>query len=139
MFGSNNSTGTWTDLSIGLLTTEAHIRIANDCGTHDVVISTDGDMLVYKTVSRIWRPISKRRFLQYKVSEVLDSLQITRTRLTALGIVSRSDYNRNVAMAVGLGQFSSSSRLSLLHETFMAFFVQKVSIFCQSYVSLPAV
>ena len=96
-------------------TTEADIRIANDCGTHDVVISTDSDMLVYKTASRIWRPISKGRFLQYKVSEVLDSLQITRTQLTALGIVSRNDYNRNVVMAVGLGQFSSSSRLSSLH------------------------
>ena len=114
-------------------TTEADIRIANDCGTHDVVISTDGDMPVYKTVS-IWRPISKRRFLQYKVSEMLDSLQITRTQLTALGIVSRNDYNHNMVMAVGLGQLSSSSRLSSLHETFMAFFVQKVSIFCQSYV-----
>ena len=57
-------------------------------------------MLVYKTVSRIWRPISKRRFLQYKVSEVIDSLQITRTQLAALGIVSRNDYNCNVS---GLG------------------------------------
>ena len=60
-------------------------------------------------------------------------------KLVGGSIGCRRKEEQKVVMAVGLGQFSSSSRLSSLHETFMAFFVQKVSIFCQSYVSLPAV
>ncbi|KAI8599561.1 hypothetical protein EDD21DRAFT_379506 [Dissophora ornata] len=36
------------------------------------------------------------RFLVYNVQDILASLKITRTQLTVLGDVSRSDYNRNI-------------------------------------------
>ena len=60
-------------------------------------------------------------------------------KLVGGSIGCRRKEEQKVVMAIGLGQFSSSSRLSSLHETFMAFFVRKMSIFCQSYVSQPAV
>ncbi|KAI8596758.1 hypothetical protein EDD21DRAFT_238117 [Dissophora ornata] len=46
-------------------------------------------------------------------------------KLVGGSIGCRMKEEQKVVMAVGLGQFSSSSRLSSLHEAFMAFFMQK--------------
>ncbi|KAF9570266.1 Rad2 nuclease [Mortierella alpina] len=76
--------------------TEADLAIALDCGPQDVVISKDSDMVVYKSINHICRPISKGRFLDYDVQDVAEALGMSRQQLCVLGIVSRNDYNRNI-------------------------------------------
>ncbi|KAF9997128.1 hypothetical protein BGZ80_006214, partial [Entomortierella chlamydospora] len=95
-------------------TTEADYRIASDCNPGDVVISGDSDMLIYDNVSIIWRPISRGRFLVYDVVEVLNTLNINRTQLTVLGVVSHNDYNRNI---YGLGCATNFSIIKDLKTT----------------------
>jgi len=84
----------WT---VQVAPTEADLAIARDCGPADIVISKDSDMAIYKSVHRICRPISGGRFLDYKLQDVVDTLGLTRQQLCVLGIVSRNDYNRNIA------------------------------------------
>ncbi|KAF9402766.1 hypothetical protein BGZ76_007254, partial [Entomortierella beljakovae] len=88
---------------------EADVQIAEDCEDSDIVISRDSDMLVYENVSIIWRPISQGRFLVYDINKVCSHLALpSRHHLTALGVVSKNDYNRNIR---GLG---SASNMSLI-------------------------
>jgi len=76
---------------------EADTQIARDSNANDIVISKDSDMLVYGNISTIWRPIAQGRFLVYDVDEVCKHLALpSRHHLTALGIVSKNDYNRNI-------------------------------------------
>ncbi|GJJ78017.1 hypothetical protein EMPS_10376 [Entomortierella parvispora] len=76
--------------------TEADVAIAVDCQPDDIVISQDSDFLAYNTVSTLWRPVSKHVLLEYKLANVCLALQLSRAQLTALAIVSRNDYNRNL-------------------------------------------
>ncbi|KAF9343629.1 hypothetical protein BGX26_005436, partial [Mortierella sp. AD094] len=91
--------------------TEADLHIARDCQPTDVVVSRDSDLLIYRNVTTVWRPISKGRFLVYGIDDILATLKITWTQLTVLGVVSRNDYNKNIR---GLGaptNFSIVKRL----------------------------
>ncbi|KAG0254785.1 hypothetical protein BG011_005518, partial [Mortierella polycephala] len=76
--------------------TEADLAIATDCKPDDIIISRDSDMLVYGTILTIWRPISRRQCLVYDVPSVLATLNISKIRLTVLGVVSKNDYNSNI-------------------------------------------
>ncbi|KAG0075497.1 hypothetical protein BGZ93_004186, partial [Podila epicladia] len=86
--------------------TEADLHIASDCQPTDVVVSRDSDLLIYRNVRTIWRPISKGRFLVYNMDDVLATLEITRTQLTVLGVVSKNDYTKNIR---GLGPATNFS------------------------------
>ncbi|KAG0317269.1 hypothetical protein BGZ99_006411 [Dissophora globulifera] len=77
--------------------TEADLKIASDCLPGDIVLSQDSDMFIYEKISTVWRPISRERFLVYKVADVLAVLGINRVQLTVLGVVSRNDYTSNIA------------------------------------------
>ncbi|KAF9968632.1 hypothetical protein BGZ70_001368, partial [Mortierella alpina] len=92
--------------------TEADIRIAFDCRAGDVVVSRDSDMLMYRNITTIWRPISYDRFLVYELPGVLTTLGIDRTQFTALGIVSRNDYNRNIYSLGSATNFSIIKELA---------------------------
>ncbi|KAG0195417.1 hypothetical protein BGX28_001460, partial [Mortierella sp. GBA30] len=76
--------------------TEADIRIARECNAGDIVVSRDSDMLMYKNIETIWRPISRDRVLVYDVPSVLATLNLSRVQFTVLGIVSKNDYNTNI-------------------------------------------
>jgi hypothetical protein len=76
--------------------TESDLEIARQYTTGDVVATIDSDLLIYGNVERVWRPISGGRFLVYDVQEMVTALGINRVQLTALGIVSRNDYDCNI-------------------------------------------
>jgi hypothetical protein len=76
--------------------TEADVAIAQDAQPNDIIVSTDSDMFAYSSIVTIWRPVSKLVILVYKVPDVLLTLGITRSQLTALAVVSRNDYQRNI-------------------------------------------
>jgi len=77
--------------------TEADVDIARDCKPDDIVVSGDSDMLAFAAeITTIWRPISRSQFLIYHLPSILEQLRITRAQLTALCIVSKNDYNRNI-------------------------------------------
>lgn len=93
--------------------TEADVEIARDCQEGDVVITQDSDLAMYNEVTTIWRLISGARFLEYKINEeVLPALGISRTQLTALGVVSHNDYNCNIS---GLGCATNFKIIKELH------------------------
>ncbi|KAK3822387.1 MAG: hypothetical protein J3R72DRAFT_501860 [Linnemannia gamsii] len=71
------------------------------------------DMLIYDTVETVWRPLSRGRFLVYKIAEVLGHLEISRAKLTTLGIVSKNDYTSNLAR---LGVITSHEIVKSLDE-----------------------
>ncbi|KAK3821217.1 MAG: hypothetical protein J3Q66DRAFT_148948 [Benniella sp.] len=79
--------------------TEADVDVARDCKPDDIVVSGDSDMLAFAAeITTIWRPIAKRQFLVYHLPSILEQLRITRAQLTALCIVSKNDYNRNISL-----------------------------------------
>ncbi|KAF9117668.1 hypothetical protein BGX30_005254 [Mortierella sp. GBA39] len=79
-----------------LCPTEADMEIAKDFEEGDVVISGDSDMLAYATITTLWRPISKGLFLEYKTADLLLALAVSRAQLTALAVVSKNDYGKNI-------------------------------------------
>jgi len=76
--------------------TEADLEIARRVKEAEVVISGDSDLLAYQGVSRLWRPIARGQLLVYDVPTLLNSIGLTRSQLTALAVVSRNDYHRNI-------------------------------------------
>ncbi|KAF9951583.1 hypothetical protein BGZ72_006941, partial [Mortierella alpina] len=76
--------------------TEYDIEICRAFNKGDVVATIDSDLLIYASIETIWRPVSGGRFLQYRIVEVAASLHLTRPQLTALGIVSTNDYDKNI-------------------------------------------
>ncbi|KAK3813606.1 MAG: hypothetical protein J3R72DRAFT_61852 [Linnemannia gamsii] len=76
--------------------TEADVRLARDAEPGDVIISRDSDMLGYANIKTIWRPVSKSLILVYNMSDVLKAIGLSRNQLTALAVVSRNDYQRNI-------------------------------------------
>lgn len=84
---------------IVLCPTEADVLIAAECQPHDAVVSSDSDLLFYKTVPVVWRPVGSlksRRYLPYEKNEVLKALGLSSTQLTALAIISGNDYVANI-------------------------------------------
>ncbi|KAF8958121.1 hypothetical protein BGZ46_002037, partial [Entomortierella lignicola] len=79
-----------------LCLTEADVAIAKDFQDSDVVISSDSDMFAYASITRVWRPISNGLFLEYKTSDLLGTLALSRAQLTALAVVSKNDYGKNI-------------------------------------------
>lgn len=86
--------------------TEADVAIAREATPQDVIISADSDMLGYMTIHTLWRPVSDGVILQYSLATLLLTLGLSRAQLTALAIVSRNDYNRNIH---SLGPVTNSS------------------------------
>ncbi|KAF9344736.1 hypothetical protein BGX26_003973 [Mortierella sp. AD094] len=76
--------------------TEADIAIARDCGSDDIVVSADSNMLAYPSVSTLWRPISKNLILIYNISDICEDLSVSRIQLTALAVASNNDYGKNI-------------------------------------------
>src|SRR5690554_7386677 len=60
--------------------TEADIKVARDFMPGDIVLSRDSDMLMYESISTVWRPISAGRILVYDEPSALAALGINRTR-----------------------------------------------------------
>ncbi|KAG0073939.1 hypothetical protein BGZ93_004656, partial [Podila epicladia] len=82
-----------------LCDTEADIKIAADCEEEDVVVTGDSDLLIYKSVPAVWRPMGggkSRRYWLYNKAAVLDALDVTSTQLVALAVISGNDYTRNI-------------------------------------------
>jgi hypothetical protein len=80
--------------------TESDVAIARAAEDGDIVISGDSDMMAYRSITTVWRPVSNDLILVYNIPDVLKTLQISRVQLTALAIVSKNDYSRNI---YGLG------------------------------------
>lgn len=76
--------------------TEADLAIAKDCQPNDIVISRDSDLLIYSSVTKVFRPISQGRYLQYDVQDLTAVLGMNRLQFTVLGIISRNDYTSNI-------------------------------------------
>ncbi|KAK3809804.1 MAG: hypothetical protein JOS17DRAFT_780289 [Linnemannia elongata] len=93
LFAEYLTTRGWTVL---ICTTEADLSIAQSIQANDVVITKDSDMLAYGSVVTIWRPVSNNVILEYKMPDLLRTLSFTRAQLTALAVVSRNDYHRNI-------------------------------------------
>ncbi|KAI8345425.1 hypothetical protein B0O80DRAFT_473459 [Mortierella sp. GBAus27b] len=84
---------------IVLCQTEADVLIATECKPEDAVVSCDSDMLFYKTIPKVWRPVGSfksRRFVPYEKTSLLQALGLSSTQLTALGILSGNDYVSNI-------------------------------------------
>ncbi|KAG0202599.1 hypothetical protein BGX31_003558, partial [Mortierella sp. GBA43] len=84
---------------IVLCQTEADVLIAAECRPEDAVVSCDSDMLFYKTIPKVWRPVGSfksRRFVPYEKTSLLQALELSSTQLTALGILSGNDYVSNI-------------------------------------------
>ncbi|KAF9915037.1 hypothetical protein FBU30_002207, partial [Linnemannia zychae] len=74
---------------------EADTCIGEKCRQDDVVVTRDSDSLIYNSINTIWRP-SKGGYLVYSVPQVLLKIQLSRSGLTALGIVSQNDYGKGI-------------------------------------------
>ncbi|KAF9943817.1 hypothetical protein BGZ72_003323, partial [Mortierella alpina] len=77
-------------------TTESDLEIARRYRQGDIVATVDSDMLVYRNINTIWRPVSGQRFLAYNVQAAVLAMGLSRVQLSALGIVSRNDYEGNI-------------------------------------------
>ncbi|KAF9280673.1 hypothetical protein BGZ68_007096, partial [Mortierella alpina] len=79
--------------------TEADIAIAADCRPVDIVVSQDSDFFAYESVKVLWRPVGKKhevKILEYNKAAVLEKVDLSHTKLTALACVSCNDYNKNI-------------------------------------------
>ncbi|KAG0041871.1 hypothetical protein BGZ83_001203 [Gryganskiella cystojenkinii] len=84
---------------IVLCPTESDVLIAAECQPQDAVISCDSDLLFYKTIPVVWRPMGSykaRRFVPYERNAILEALDLSSSQLTALAILSGNDYAANI-------------------------------------------
>ncbi|KAF9995494.1 hypothetical protein BGZ65_008866, partial [Modicella reniformis] len=79
---------------------EADIHIARDCGTNNVILTTDSDVLAYANINKVWRLVTNRKVLEYGQNDVCTILKLSNNHLTALAVVSGNDYESNIR---GLG------------------------------------
>lgn len=103
------------DYDIVLCPTESDVLIAAECQPDDAVISCDSDLLFYKTVPVVWRPVGSyksRRFVPFEKNAVLEALSLSSTQLTALAIISGNDYVTNIPH---LAIASNRKKLKNLH------------------------
>ncbi|KAK3810385.1 MAG: hypothetical protein J3Q66DRAFT_405139 [Benniella sp.] len=82
--------------SMRLCQFEADVDIASDCRPEDFVISSDSDMMGYGTVGTLIRPF-RGKFYRYEMEDVASLLRLSRQQLTALAVVSKNDYNKNIS------------------------------------------
>jgi hypothetical protein len=75
---------------------EADTCIGASCNKDDIVITRDSDALIYSNICTIWRPFSRDRYLVYHVADLLRQLELSRTGLATLGIVTQNDYGTGV-------------------------------------------
>ncbi|KAF9536433.1 hypothetical protein EC957_010988, partial [Mortierella hygrophila] len=118
---------------IVLCPTESDVLIATECQSDDAVISCDSDMVFYKTVPVVWRPVGlykSRRFVPFEKKAVLEALGLSSSmRLTTLAIVSGNDYVSNIPH---LAIATNRKILNTIHE------VNEKSII-QQYLAHPQV
>ncbi|KAF9914374.1 hypothetical protein FBU30_002589, partial [Linnemannia zychae] len=74
---------------------EADTCIGEKCRQEDVVVTRDSDSLIYSNINTIWRP-SRGGYLIYSLPQVLLKLQLSRSALTVLGVVSQNDYGKGI-------------------------------------------
>ncbi|KAG0294603.1 hypothetical protein BGZ97_005052 [Linnemannia gamsii] len=118
----------WT---VKLCKTEVDVAIAQDAQPSDIIISTDNDMFAYISIVTIWRPVSKLVSLVYKVPDVLLTLGITRNQMTALAVVSRNDYQRNIhslGLAANYGVIKKITRSTETRQIVSAYLLDKVVV-----------
>jgi len=94
------------DSMVKFVETEADLAITKEATPQDIIISADSDMLGYTTIQTLWRPASCSVILEYSRAVLLSTLGLSRAQLTALAVVSRNDYNRNIP---SLGPATNSS------------------------------
>ncbi|KAK3821335.1 MAG: hypothetical protein J3Q66DRAFT_426414 [Benniella sp.] len=75
---------------------EADVDIASDCRPGDFVISSDSDMMGYGSVGTLIRAF-RGKYHCYDMEGVANQLQLSREQLTALAVVSKNDYNKNIS------------------------------------------
>jgi hypothetical protein len=78
------------------------VAIVIDATPGDIIITCDSDMLAYESIYTLWQPVSN----DMTTPELLLALGITRTQFTALAVVSRNDYNRNIRTLGPTSNFS---------------------------------
>ncbi|KAF9919297.1 hypothetical protein BX616_009329 [Lobosporangium transversale] len=76
---------------------EADVANASVCSTSDIVMSVDNDILAYGNITTARRPVSRHKSFIYHVPTMLSQLNISKGQLAALCIVSKNDYNCNIA------------------------------------------
>ncbi|KAF9427222.1 hypothetical protein BGZ76_002425 [Entomortierella beljakovae] len=112
---------------------QADAQIARDSNATVIIISKDSDMLEYGNISTIWRPIARGRFVIYDVDEDCDHLALpSHHHLTALGIVSKNDYNWNIRGLGSASNFFIDQKYSIGH----GFTVKEI---VQAYLKDPRV
>ncbi|KAF9965990.1 hypothetical protein BGZ73_001191 [Actinomortierella ambigua] len=87
---------------------EADVEIAKVCSPTDIVVSRDSDFFAYQSVDHIWRPMgygNRSSVARYHISDILATLQLTRSQLTAMCIVTTNDYSANVP-SLGISNYS---------------------------------
>ncbi|KAF9999302.1 hypothetical protein BGZ65_005322 [Modicella reniformis] len=99
--------------SLRIIPVEADVAIANDCQSGDLVVSSDSDMLAYGSVQSLVRPF-RGQYLRYDLAGVSECLSMSREQLTALAVVCRNDYNRNI---VSLGPQSNYKLIKTLNAS----------------------
>ncbi|KAG0062154.1 hypothetical protein BGZ92_006266, partial [Podila epicladia] len=115
-----------------LCATEADIKIAADCEKEDVVVSGDSDLLIYKSVSMVCRPMGRHKsqwYWLYDKAAVLDALDVTSTQLVALAVISGNDYTGNIPT---LGIETNRKLIKKLEDKDEASIIQ-------NYLALPEV
>ncbi|KAF9159624.1 Rad2 nuclease [Actinomortierella ambigua] len=83
-------------VEVVLCPTEADLKIAQDCGPHDIVVTRDSDLLAYASVHSVWRLIGRGRVLVYNLQDILETVRLSREQFMALCVVSKTDYGTNM-------------------------------------------
>ncbi|KAG0011727.1 hypothetical protein BGZ80_000457 [Entomortierella chlamydospora] len=84
---------------IVLCLTESDVLISAECQPYDAVLLCDSDLLFYKSVHVVWRPMGSYkllRFVSYEEKAILEILGLSSVQLVALSIISGNDYAANV-------------------------------------------
>ncbi|KAF9945062.1 hypothetical protein BGZ72_001685, partial [Mortierella alpina] len=66
------------------------------CGPQAVTVSVDSDLFVHSTVGRVLRKVGREGFFLYNIDDVRRALNMSELQFLVLGMVSRSDYAKNV-------------------------------------------
>ncbi|KAF9918123.1 hypothetical protein FBU30_000367, partial [Linnemannia zychae] len=74
-------------------------------------------MLAYKSIVTLWRPVSRSLILVYDVHALLKTIGLSRNQLTALAVISRNNYNKNIYSLGTVTNFSIIKSTSADAET----------------------
>lgn len=78
---------------------EADVEIARTCLPTDIVVSRDSDFFAYQSVVHICRPMgygNRSSVACYHIPDILATLHLTRSQLTAMCAVTTNDYSSNI-------------------------------------------